>query len=165
LGLEMEVFSGGQPGVGTSEKRVGSTRHDHGEAADVFFIKDGRRLDWSNPADVPIYQEVVRRARASGMTGFGAGPGYMQPGSMHIGYGQEAVWGADGKGANAPSWLREAYANPVTAKAMEKGTPTQKKILLRAQNPALRNTPDELLDRALSGGQPVPQRAYGAVRM
>ena len=33
----------------------------------------------------------------------------MQPGSMHIGYGNEAVWGAGGKGANAPEWLRDAY--------------------------------------------------------
>ncbi|MBN7755493.1 hypothetical protein JYP46_01535 [Nitratireductor aquimarinus] len=115
LGVQMEVFSGGQPAKGSGGARVGSTRHDHGNAADVFFYKDGRRLDWSNPEDVPIYEEIVRRGRAAGITGFGAGEGYMRPGSMHIGFGGEAVWGAGGKGANAPDWLRNAYNSPMQA--------------------------------------------------
>lgn len=109
IGVEMEVFSGGQPSKGTSDRRVGYVRHDNGEAADVFFLKDGKRLDWANPEHLPIFQEIVRRGRASGLTGFGAGPGYMQPGSMHIGFGAPAVWGANGKSANAPAWLREAF--------------------------------------------------------
>lgn len=109
LGVQIEVFSGGQPGKGSGLPRVGSTRHDHGGAADVFFYKDGRKLDWANPQDVPIFQEIVRRSKAAGVTGFGAGDGYMQPGSMHIGFGAPAVWGAGGKGENAPDWLRIAY--------------------------------------------------------
>ena len=109
LGIEVEVFSGGQPEKGSGKPRVGSTRHDHGHAADVFFYKDGRRLSWQNPQDIPLLQEIVRRGRSSGLTGFGAGDGYMQPGSMHIGFGAPAVWGAGGKGENAPDWLREAY--------------------------------------------------------
>ncbi len=111
-GIRMDVFSGGQPGVGQGGPRTGSTRHDHGMAADVFFSKDGRRLDWANPRDTPVFQDIVREARARGVTGFGAGPGYMQPGSMHLGFGKPGVWGAGGRGANAPSWLREAYAAP-----------------------------------------------------
>lgn len=107
MGLSMEVFSGGQPARGLA--RVGSHRHDHGNAADVFFYKDGRRLDWANPEDQPVFGDIVRRARAAGVTGFGAGPGYMQPGSMHVGFGAPAVWGAGGKAANAPEWLRAAY--------------------------------------------------------
>jgi len=109
LGVTVEVFSGGQPEKGSGKPRVGSTRHDHGHAADVFFYKEGRRLTWENPADIPILQEIVRRGKAEGLTGFGAGPGYMQPGSMHIGFGTPAVWGDEGKGANAPNWLRTAY--------------------------------------------------------
>ncbi|MFC0246399.1 hypothetical protein ACFOLL_04350 [Falsochrobactrum ovis] len=109
LGVTMEVFSGGQPAKGTSSRRVGSTRHDHGNAADVFFYKDGRKLDWSNPSDLPIFQEIVGRGKSAGITGFGAGPGYMQPGAMHIGFGSPGVWGAGGKGANAPDWLAQAY--------------------------------------------------------
>lgn len=115
MGVKMEVFSGGQDGIGEGGNRLGSTRHDHGNAADVFFSRNGRRLDWNNPADVPIYQEIVSRARANGVTGFGAGPGYMQPGSMHIGYGTAAVWGAGGAGQNAPDWLRQAYNTPWAA--------------------------------------------------
>jgi hypothetical protein len=106
MGIRMDVFSGGQPAFGAG--RVGSHRHDLGGAADVFFSKGGRRLDWANAEDVPIFQEIVSRAKARGVTGFGAGEGYMQPGSMHIGGGPEAVWGRGGSGANAPSWLRDA---------------------------------------------------------
>lgn len=111
LGVEMEVFSGGQPSAGNGA-RVGSDRHDHGNAADAFFYKDDRRLDWSNPNDLPLFEEIVRRGKSAGITGFGAGDGYMQPGSMHIGFGSNAVWGAGGKGANAPEWLRRAYTSP-----------------------------------------------------
>lgn len=120
LGVTMEVFSGGQDAAGSGGQRTGSTRHDHGQAADAFFYKDGRKLDWANPNDQPIFQEIVRRGKAAGVTGFGAGDGYMQPGSMHIGFGSEAVWGAGGKGENAPDWLRAAAGGPagqVTASA------------------------------------------------
>jgi hypothetical protein len=109
MGVTADVFSGGQPGQGSGQPRVGSTRHDHGMAADVRFIKDGRALDWSNPQDVPLFQEIVKRGKAAGLTGFGAGPGYMGQGTMHVGFGAPAVWGAGGKGSNAPSWLRDAY--------------------------------------------------------
>lgn len=109
LGVTAEVFSGGQPAKGSGLARVGSVRHDDGNAADVFFYKDGRRLDWGNDQDRPIFEEIVKRGRASGITGFGAGPGYMQQGSMHIGFGAPGVWGAGGRGANAPDWLRTAY--------------------------------------------------------
>jgi hypothetical protein len=124
MGLQMKVFSGGQPAIGTSAARVGSTRHDDGRAADVFFYQNGQRLDWANPQHVPIFQDVVRRAKAAGVTGFGAGPGYMQPGSMHIGFGTPAVWGAGGRGANAPDWLRQAYG-AATASAKAAGAPRQ----------------------------------------
>jgi hypothetical protein len=109
MGITMDVFSGGQPAQGSGGARVGSVRHDDGGSADVFFSQNGRRLDWANPEDVPIYQDIVRRARANGVTGFGAGDGYMQPGSMHVGFGNPAVWGAGGRGTNAPEWLRTAF--------------------------------------------------------
>ena len=109
LGVTMEVFSGGQPGKGEGGARVGSERHDHGGAGDAFFYKGDRRLDWANPEDQPVFQEIVKRAKAAGLTGFGAGEGYMRPGSMHLGFGAPAVWGAGGSSANAPDWLRQAY--------------------------------------------------------
>jgi len=109
MGVTMQVFSGGQEAANEGSQRTGSTRHDHGNAADVFFFKDGRQLDWRNPDDVPIFQQIVSRAKANGVSGFGAGDGYMRPGSMHIGFGAPSVWGAGGKGSNAPDWLRVAY--------------------------------------------------------
>lgn len=110
LGVTMQVFSGGQPDAAEGGARTGSVRHDNGNAADAFFFKDGRKLDWNNPQDRPIFEEIVKRGKAAGITGFGAGDGYMQPGSMHIGFGSPAVWGAGGRGSNAPDWLRTAYA-------------------------------------------------------
>jgi len=109
LGVEMRVISGGQDAKGHGHRRTGSTRHDHGEAADADFYMNGRKLDWNNPQDVPIFQEIVRRSRANGITGIGAGNDYMGAGRMHIGFGKEAVWGAGGKGDNAPPWLRNAF--------------------------------------------------------
>lgn len=109
MGITMEVFSGGQPSKDEGGARVGSVRHDHGGAADAFFYKDGRRLDWANKDDLPIFQDIVSKGKQNGVTGFGAGPGYMQAGSMHIGGGKPGVWGAGGKGENAPGWLSAAY--------------------------------------------------------
>lgn len=108
LGIKAEVFSGGQPEKGD---RVGSVRHNHGNAADVRFYdqKTGRRLNWANPKDRPLFAEIVRRGKEAGITGWGAGPGYMSEGSMHLGFGKPGVWGAGGKGKNAPKWLRDAY--------------------------------------------------------
>lgn len=171
LGVEMEVFSGGQPEPGGGP-RVGSTRHDHGNAADVFFYKDGRRLDWNNPADVPIFQEIVARGRQSGLTGFGAGDGYMQPGSMHVGFGDPAVWGAGGKSENAPEWLQQAYngtaaftgtpvmapptASPFTgAPSMDPGT----------YNPESPQMFAELLANGVAAGMTPQQAAEAALFM
>lgn len=117
LGVSMEVFSGGQPTAEEGGPRTGSVRHDHGGAADAFFYKDGRKLDWTNEADRPIFEQIVSQGKANGITGFGAGPGYMQQGSMHIGGGTPGVWGAGGKSANAPEWLTNAYNGAGTPQA------------------------------------------------
>lgn len=108
LGLGFEVVSGGQDGQGEGNRRTGSTRHDHGNAADGYFTMNGRRLDWNNPADQAIIADAVTGLRAEGLTGFGAGEGYMDPGMVHLGYGAEGTWGKDGASANAPQWLIDA---------------------------------------------------------
>lgn len=118
MGISMEVFSGGQPTAAEGGARTGSVRHDHGNAADVFFYKDGRKLDWANPNDRPVFEDIVRKGKAAGLTGFGAGPGYMQPGSMHVGFGSPGVWGAGGSGRNAPEWLTAAYGGAPAPKPM-----------------------------------------------
>jgi len=123
LGLTMEVYSGGQPGINEGGPRVGSTRHDHGKAADVmFYDATGRMLDWNNPNDLAIFKQIVQRAKSSGVTGIGAGDDYMGPGRMHIGFGNPGVWGAGGKGANAPDWLVSAYGGAPAGSAPAYGS-------------------------------------------
>lgn len=109
LGVMMDVVSGGQEAAGEGGGRTGSTRHDHGNAADADFYKDGRKLDWNNPADMPILTQIVQTAKANGVTGIGAGDDYMGAGRFHVGFGTPGVWGAGGKSANAPDWLVAAY--------------------------------------------------------
>jgi len=118
MGITAQVFSGGQPTAAEGGGRTGSVRHDHGNAGDVFFFKDGRKLDWANAQDLPIFEDIVRKGKAAGITGFGAGPGYMQPGSMHVGFGHPGVWGAGGSGRNAPSWLVQAFGGVPQGKPM-----------------------------------------------
>lgn len=175
MGLTMEVFSGGQDGIETgSKRRVGSTRHDHGDAADVFFYKDGRRLDWSNESDRPIFEEIVRRGRAAGVTGFGAGPGYMQQGSMHIGMGAPGVWGADGKGANAPVWLKAAFNNPwtdpapaaVAAQPSATAAPPQRPataVAAAQQQPAAPSA-SNIIARGLDAGQSLADQILARIK-
>ncbi|MGQ3209545.1 hypothetical protein [Shinella sp.] len=109
MGITAEVFSGGQDGIGEGSQRTGSVRHDHGGAGDMRFYQGDRRLNWANPEDRPIFEDIVRKGKEAGITGFGAGPGYMGEGTMHVGMGKPGVWGAAGKGDNAPGWLRDAY--------------------------------------------------------
>lgn len=107
LGVEAEVFSGG---VGENAGALSrSGRHVHGGAGDMRFHKDGRQLDWANPDDLPIYQEIVKRGKQNGITGWGAGDGYMSAGTVHVGMGNPGVWGKNGKSENAAGWLKAAY--------------------------------------------------------
>jgi hypothetical protein len=56
----------------------------------------------------------VRSAAANGATGIGAGERYMGKTTIHVGFGttpedrSKLVWGAEGRSANAPNWLRRA---------------------------------------------------------
>lgn len=160
LGVTMEVFSGGQPEAGQGP-RVGSERHDHGNAADVFFYKDGQKLDWANPEHQPLFQEIVRRGKAAGITGFGAGDGYMQPGSMHLGFGPEAVWGAGGKGENAPDWLRSAFSGaPAGAAPMQTaqagGQPSIEQLIGLSSDPWANESQQQILQTLM--GQELKQQ-------
>jgi hypothetical protein len=108
LGVTMKVISGGQDASGPN--RTGSKRHDHGGAADAdFYLSDGTKLVPSNPQHLPILTEIIQRGRANGLSGFGEGDDYMGAGRLHVGFGSEGVWGAGGKGANAPDWLTAAF--------------------------------------------------------
>lgn len=106
------VTSGSQPG--THGQRTGSTRHDHGRAADLQLVKSGSTLTFSDQSGGPTVEAFVAAAAAHGATGIGAGVAYMGPKTLHVGFGtspqdhSKVVWGAGGKSANAPAWLRAA---------------------------------------------------------
>jgi hypothetical protein len=106
------VTSGGQPG--STGRSVGSTRHNHGRAADLELQIGRHSLDFTDGGDRPIVEEFVAAAAAHGAIGIGAGVDYMGPKTLHIGFGTspqdhtKVVWGAEGRSANAPTWLRQA---------------------------------------------------------
>lgn len=92
-GVDVEVYSGGQPRQGEGGARTGSTRHDHGNAADVYLYKEGRKL--RDPEDREIMAKFVSAAASAGATGIGfGGPGrYMGESGIHVGFGKPATWG------------------------------------------------------------------------
>ncbi len=117
-GIVFKVNSGGQPGKGSGGKRVGSTAHDHGYAADGDLYKGGKKLDWNNSKDLPLLKAIVEEATARGINGIGAGNDYMGAGRFHFGIQQNAAaWGKDGKGANAPGWLKAAHSAGMSRKS------------------------------------------------
>lgn len=111
MGLTGNVHSGGQ---NDETGKVGGARHDHGNSVDMDFYKGGRKLSYKNKEDIPVFQEIVQRLKANGVTGFGAGEGYMVDGRMHVGYGSPAVWGKDRTNATAAQWLKEAFNSDVS---------------------------------------------------
>ncbi|MCG3808941.1 hypothetical protein I3252_05510 [Psychrobacter sp. Ps4] len=116
-GITFRVNSGGQPGKGSGGKRVGSTAHDHGYAADGDLYRNGRKLDWNNSKDLPLLKSIVEEAAARGVNGIGAGNDYMGAGRFHFGIqSNAAAWGKDGKGANAPAWLKSAHSAGMSRK-------------------------------------------------
>lgn len=107
----VRVTSGGQCAKGTCTKRVGSTRHDLGGAADLELEIGGRLLNMDDPVDRPIFAQFLQACARLGATGIGAAPSYMGLHRAHVGYGSRAVWGAGGKAANAPDWVKQAVLN------------------------------------------------------
>lgn len=88
--IYMKVFSGGQAALGTAGPRKGTTEHDLGGAADIYFVErlpDGseRTLSMSNPDDKKLmYDAAYHFARAGGRS-VGIETGYMGDEAMHLG--------------------------------------------------------------------------------
>jgi len=113
-GYKIVVFSGGQDVKGQGNRRTGSTRHDRGYAADIRVYDNGTRLSSENRAHhvkLAIFATMIKQL---GMESFGSGPGYMG-GNHHVdiaisaGQGTATTWGAGGRSANTPSWLKRAF--------------------------------------------------------
>lgn len=118
-GVNAEVFSGGQDETGPN--RTGSHRHDNGQSADVKLYRrdqNGKRqyLSMDNEADRAVMEKFLATSVQAGANGIGAGPGYMGPNGMHIGGGSPLAWGAGGRAANAPEWVRRALAKGLEAR-------------------------------------------------
>jgi hypothetical protein len=112
-GVEVvRITSGDQPG--SRGQRIGSNRHDGGNAADLELVARGRTLDFTRAGDLGAICRFVASAAACGATGIGAGVNYMGPRRLHVGFGNgphdtiQVVWGEGGAAANAPDWLRDA---------------------------------------------------------
>lgn len=151
LGLTAVVTSGGQVTAEEAARglgnRTGSTRHDHGGAADVKFrTTDGRILSWENPQDVPQLRAAVTELKKTGLTGFGAGSDYMGATTTHIGYGTPAVWGS--KGGKPYQALLDAY-NGATTTASTTSGPTVDRALAISAAPQYQAAMD-----AVSNNQP-----------
>lgn len=121
-GVDVHVYSGGQPAKGSGGRRTGSTRHDLGNAADLTLTMDGRTLREDNPKDLPFIQEFVRAAVENGATGIGAGAGYMGPGKLHVGFDRSekkgaglTLWGPGETSKTAPKWLHDAVGGHALA--------------------------------------------------
>lgn len=108
-GVDVVVYSGGQPSKSSGQgPRTGSTRHDDGNAADLWLEKDGRKLTDETPEDREIMAKFVSAAASAGATGIGAGHDYMGPSSIHVGFGTPATWGGAPWVASAASGV---YSN------------------------------------------------------
>ncbi len=106
------VVSGGQPG--STGRTTGSTRHNNGQAADLYVVVGDKKQAFSDKKAPEVIQKFITACAAYGANGIGAGVGYMGPNTLHVGFGidesdrRKIVWGANGRAKNAPEWLREA---------------------------------------------------------
>jgi hypothetical protein len=113
-GLEVRVFSGGQPGIDEGGQRTGTQRHDHGSAADVHLIDQATGqiipVDGSDPRAIKFAQV----ARGLGIVGIGGGEGYMGGNALHLdtvgtSKGGGNYWGK--KGGTPYSWIPELFTS------------------------------------------------------
>lgn len=129
-GLAFRVASGGQPPSGPN--RVGSDRHNFGNAADGDFIEisTGRTLNPNTSLqDRQIISNALSNLRAAGIQGVGWGVGYMGEERFHLDVVRDGVWGAEGKSANAASWVVDAVnsggqVSPTALASSETSTPS-----------------------------------------
>jgi len=108
-GLRVVIFSGGQDVKGRGTRRTGSTRHDAGNAADVWVYAGNKQL--RTDGDDPRMVAFIAALRRAGAKGFGAHPGYMKGVGVHVDIvgtatGGSNMWGAGGTGSPPMSLAR-----------------------------------------------------------
>lgn len=110
-GLRVVIFSGGQDVKGRGARRTGTTRHDAGNAADVWVYAGNTQLN--TRGDDPRMVAFIAALRRAGAKGFGAHPGYMKGVGVHVDIvgtatGGSNMWGAGGTGS-PPTSLARAF--------------------------------------------------------
>ncbi len=100
--------------------RIGSTRHDNGDAADLRLEMNGSAQSFTNASGEKLFSAFSESAAAMGCTGLGAGVPYMGRYTIHVGFGSKAVWSK--KHQPAPGWLVTAvnrgWNNPISLDAI-----------------------------------------------
>jgi len=163
MGIQMVVYSGGQDAKGHGDRRTGSTRHDDGNAADAYFIdmKTGEILDWSKPENKAIFQEIFYRGYQNGVQGWGAHAEYMGTKSVHLGYGNPAVWGKGGTGRPA-GWLWEAWNNAQSGRVPERFAKAAEETRGLMDKPTSSNAPSSIIQSESSGRWDAENEVAGA---
>jgi len=152
LGLDFEIFSGGQAPKGTKGSRYGKTvnHDDHGHgggAADVKIKKGGKSFDLES--DPELKKKLVTKLKEKGINEFGYGKGYMSGTStMHIGNsnptGPVRVWGSDSTSKTGDPVIKSAAgvsSSPTAGtKLVKEGTPSKvpSTPVFNSQMPAVR---------------------------
>lgn len=77
-GVDIFIYSGGQPATGN--QRVGSRRHDFGNAADLYITQGGNMVCNGDPK----FDEFVRVAFKNGIQAGGSSHAYMGNCNMHL---------------------------------------------------------------------------------
>lgn len=155
--VNAEVYSGGQDEHGRN--RTGSHRHDGGRSADVRLYTVGpngqrRYLSMNDPADRKVMEGFIRGTVRNGATGVGAGPGYMGEHGIHIGGGPSMAWGAGGRSANAPDWVRRAHRDGTVDRANASRQADAAKEASATPAKAKAPVGDALMDRFYGRGAP-----------
>lgn len=164
----VRITSGGQDELGKGTRRTGSTRHDRGRAADLQLVVHGTTLTFTDQTAPPAVTAFVTAAANAGATGIGAGVAYMGNRTIHVGFGTSPTdkttltWGAGGRSANAPQWLREAaQAGWAAPAARDAASPTAvapgRYVVLARSGLKLRGGPGTSFDsqRTLAAGTEV----------
>lgn len=160
------VVSGGQARLGTAGPRIGSTRHDDGNAADLELEKGGKRLDFTKASDQPIVAAFIEACAALGATGMGAGVQYMGKHRLHIGFGKRATWGDGQKSSTALPWLKAAaqrgWSNPISAAPLAAGSDGKLFIVNTRDHLNLRGGPGVMFEvkEKLEPGRIITVTAY-----
>ncbi|MCX4198349.1 hypothetical protein OMR07_24995 [Methylobacterium organophilum] len=160
--MNAEIYSGGQDAHG--RHRTGSHRHDGGQSADVRLYTVGpegqrRYLSMNDPADRKVMEGFIRGTVRNGATGVGAGPGYMGEHGIHIGGGPSMAWGAGGRSANAPDWVRRAHRDGLVDRANE----AREASKTAAKAPVGDALMDRFYGKGAPGGGPGMQMPGGPV--